>query len=138
MGHGFVEGNTGVDAAHTAFLANDLACSLRDPSYYALSGSVVRFPDLIPNASSTRPGTIYCAENSCLFTNDVLNVNWACSARRRRRNTRTSAGPAPYISGVYVPSSSAHPYVTLVNGWDMSNLFTRHGVNTLGRLDYFM
>ena len=86
MGHGFVEGNTGIDAAHTAFLANDLACSLRDPSYYALSGSVVRFPDLIPKTVINTSGAIYCAENSCLFTNDVLDVNVRrvrCDGRRR-------------------------------------------------------
>jgi hypothetical protein len=138
MGHGFVEGNTGVDAAHDAFLTNYLAVSLRDPSYYALSGSVVAFPDLIPNTVVTTGGQIFCAQNSCLFTNDVMNVNSAITGATAATWYQNLGAVGPYISGVYVPSTDDHPYVSLVSGWDMWNMFSRRGGNTVGRLEYFI
>jgi hypothetical protein len=137
MGHGFVEGNTGVDAAHDAFLTNYLAVSLRDPSYFGLSGSVVLFPDLVPTSVVTTNGAIYCVENSCLFTNDVLDVNVGVAGATPATYYQNLGAAGPYVSGVYVPSSTSHPYVSLVDGWDMANLFTRHGTTTNGRLQYF-
>jgi hypothetical protein len=138
MGHGFVEANSGYDAAHDAFLTVNLGCSLRDPSYYALSGTVVRFTDLLPKSIVNSTGAIYCAENSCLFTNDVLDVNSGVPGAQVATEYQNLGGSGPYTSGVYVPSGAAHPYVTLVNGWDMWNTFSRRGGNTTGRMFYFM
>jgi hypothetical protein len=138
MGHGFVEGNTGVDAAHDAFLSVNLGCTLRDPSYFALSGATARFPDLIPKTVVNATGRIYCVENSCLFTNDVLDVNSGVPGAQVASEYQNLGGAGPYTSGVYVPSGAAHPYVTLTDGWDMVNLFSRRGLNDTGRLYYFM
>jgi hypothetical protein len=138
MGHGFVEGNTGIDAAHTNFLSTNLAVSLRDPSYYALSGTTVGFPDLIPTSVINTAGAIYSAQNSCLFTNDVLDVNVAVSGATAGSYYQNLGGAGPYVSGVYAPSTSGHPYVSLIDGWDMFNTFSRHGGNTVGRMFYFI
>ena len=139
MGHGFVEGNSDVDAAHTAFLTNNLRCSLRDPSYYALSGCVERFMDLIPKSVENTTGNIYAFENSCLFTNDVLNVIALGGATAGSWYQNCGAGPFPYVSGVYAPNNAGdHPYVSLVSGWDMWNTFSQHGGDTVGRLQHFM
>ena len=137
MGNGFVEGNAWVDAAHEAFLANTLGLLLRDPHYFGLSGAVELYPDLIPTSVVSTSGDIYGFQNSCLFTNDVLAVNVAVSGATAGSYYENLGANGPYVSGVYVPSSSSHPYVTLTDGWDMANLFSRHGGNTLGRLDYF-
>ena len=113
MGNGFVEGNTDVDAAHDAFLANVLGCTLRDPSYYVVSGTTVGFPDLVPKTVVNATGAIYCAENSCLFTNDVLDVNVGVPGAQTATEYQNLGSNGPYISGVYVPSTTSHPYVAL-------------------------
>jgi hypothetical protein len=137
MGNGFVEANSVLPANQT-FLTNNLAVSLRDPSYYALSGSTNRFPDMTPQSVVTTSGAIYCVENSCLFTNDVLTVNTGVSGATAGGLYQNLGASGPYNSGVYAPSSSGHPYVTEVDGYDMWNLFSRHGGNTVGRLQYFI
>jgi len=136
-GNGFVEGNT-TDAEHIAFLSNILGVSLADPSYYDLSGSQVLFPDLIPTTAVTTTGDIYSVQNSCLFTNDVLDVNTSVVGATPASHYQNLGTAGPYISGVYVPSNSAHPYVTLVDGWDMLNMFCRYGSSSTGRMDYFI
>jgi len=135
MGHGFVEGNTGLN---DDFLTNVLACSLRDPSYFALSGATSRFVDLIPTSSVTPSGRIYAIENSCLFTNDVVSVNAGVSGATAGAYYQNLGSNGPYVSSVYAPSTVGHPYISLVGGWDMWNMFSRRGGNTVGRLQYFM
>jgi hypothetical protein len=136
LGSGFVESNTTVDAAHDAFLANDLACYLRDPSYYALSGSVVRFPDLIPKSVITATNWIFSVENTCHTGSDVLDVNTGVPGATTASQYQNLGGAGPYVSGVYAPSSAGHPYVSLVDGWDIGDMRIRHGYDGLGRLIY--
>jgi hypothetical protein len=99
---------------------------------------VVRFPDLIPSSVVTTSGQVYCTENSCLFTNDVLTVNSAIPGATPASRYQNLGAVGPYVSGVYAPSTTGHPYVSLVDGWDMWNMFSRRGDNTIGRLEYFM
>jgi hypothetical protein len=138
MGNGFAEGCAGYDAAHDAFLTNNMGVSLRDPDYYALSGATKAFPDLIPTSVVNTAGAVYGFANSCIFTTDVLDVNAGLSGATAASHYEPLGGNAPYVSGVYVPSSTGHPYVTLMDGWDMFNMFSRGGGNTVGRLNYFM
>jgi hypothetical protein len=137
MGRGFVEGNTGVDAAHTGFLANQLAVSLRDPSYFLSSGATALYPDLIPTSTTSETGAIYSVRNACLFTNDVLEVNTSVTGATAASHYQNLGGAGPYVSGVFAPSTSVHPYVSLVDGWDTGDLFSRGGTDTWGRLSYF-
>jgi len=44
----------------------------------------------------------------------------------------------PCISGIYTAVTEPHPYFTLVDGWDLRNLFSQDGGSSLGRLGYFM
>lgn len=141
MGHGFVEGNTAIDAPHTDFLTNILAVSLRDPSYFALSGATARFVDLVPTSvvlPATHTGAIYAIENSCLFTNDVVLVNAGVSGATAGAYYQNLGANGPYVSSVYAPSTTGHPFISLLSGWDMWNMFSRRGGNTVGRLEYFM
>ena len=138
-GHGFVEAADAEGAEpHASFLSNYLALSLRDPSYFALSGTSVQYTDLIPASVVTSSGRIYCAENACTWTNDVLNVNSGIPGATPGSWYQNLGSNGPYISGVYAPSNSAHPYVTLTDGWDMWSQFSRYGGSTVGRLQYFM
>ncbi len=140
MGNGFMEGNVGIDAAHDAFLANNLAASLRFTSYYAsaLGNTPVGFPDLIPTSVINTAGAIYCVEQSCLYTNDVLDVNVAVSGATVASYYQNLGRNGPYIAGVYAPSTTNHPYISLIDGWGIFSTFSRHGGNTVGRLQYLM
>jgi hypothetical protein len=138
QGNGFVEGNTGLDAVNTTFLTTNLGVSLADPSYYALSGSTVLYPDLIASTAVSSHNDVYAVQNSCTFTNDVLDFNTSVPGAAAATHYQNLGTAGPYVSGVYVPSSTLHPYVTLVDGFDMLNMFSRYGGNTVGRMDYFM
>jgi hypothetical protein len=139
IGNGFVESEDwGGTDVHTTFVTNYLAASLRDASYFALQGmSSVAQPDLIPTSVITTGGDVYAVQNSCLFTNDVLNVNSGVSGATPASHYQNIGANGPYVSGVYAPSTTGHPFITLVDGWDMSTMFTRGGSHTVGRLQYF-
>jgi len=139
-GHGFAESMDGYDAAHTDFLNNVFAASLRDPSDYALSGSVDPCLDLIMIAPPhCAPACIYGIGNSCLYTNDVLDVNGGITSAQVAAYYENVGSNGPYIASVYAPSTvGAHPFKSLLDGWDMWNQHTRGGYNTVGRLQYFM
>ena len=134
MGNGFAEANTGIDAAHSNFLTTDLAASLRNKSHYALSGATTAFVDLIPTSVVNSAGAVFSVQNSCLFTNDVLNVIPAVSGATPGSYYQNTG----YVSGVYAPSTSGHPFVSLLDGWDMTTMFSNGGGNTVGRLVYCM
>jgi hypothetical protein len=140
IGNGFVESEDwGGTDVHTTFVTNYLAASLRDASYYALQGmSSVAQPDLIPTSVITTGGEVYAVQNSCLFTNDVLNVNAGVSGATPASYYQNIGANGPYVSGVYAPSTTGHPFITLVDGWDFYNMFSQGGGNTVGRMQYFM
>jgi hypothetical protein len=138
MGDGFVESETNTGGAHLTFLTSQLACSLRDPSYYALSGSAVLFPDLIATSVVSPQNHIFTAQNSCVWTNDVLNVNAAVPGATVADYYQNLGGNGPYIASVYAPSRPTHPYVTLVDGYDLLHLRSRYGYSNPGRCLYFL
>jgi hypothetical protein len=138
MGDGFVESEKASGGAHLTFLSSQLACSLRDPSYYDLSGSAVLFPDLIATTVISPKNHIFTAQNSCVWTNDVLNVNAAVPGATVADYYQNLGSNGPYIASVYAPSSTDHPYVTLIDGYDLMHLKARYGNTGIGRQVYFM
>jgi hypothetical protein len=142
-GNGFAESETKAGTVygdHTGFLSNFLATTLRDASFYALQGQIgtIRNVDLTPSTVVTTSGNVYSVENSCLYTDDVLDVNYGVpGASMASSYEAIGAGPFPYISGVYAPAGEGHKFVTLVDGFDIKNMFSRGGGNTAGRLQYF-
>jgi hypothetical protein len=141
MGENFVEGHDGLSLEHDTFLNTTLGVALRDPSYYALSGSAVLYPDLIPSSVINTSGVRYSVTNSCTFTNDVLLPQGIVGAVAA--TTHANAGNCtianPCIGGVYTPNTVAHKGVTLVDGWNMRNLYGQNGgVAANSRMPYFM
>lgn len=138
MGDAFVEAHDGYDTEHDTFLNTILGVSLHDPSYFALSGTSVLYPDLIPSATLSPSGTRYTVTNSCLFTNDVLYPQALVGAVAG--TTYQNLGAAVNaVAGVYTANNgTSHPFTTLVDGWNITNLYNRGGGSTLGRLGYFM
>jgi len=140
IGHGFVESEDwGGTDVHTTFVTNYLATSLRDASYFALSGMPSTTQcDLTPTSVITTGGEVYSVQNSCLWTYDVLNVNAGVSGATAASYYEPLGTNYPYVSGVYAPSTTGHPFITLVDGWDFYTMFSQGGGNTVGRLQYFM
>ena len=142
MGEGFAESecphqSPGGDPYHQTLCMDYLATSTRDPSYYAISGSIFLYLDLIPRHVISPDLHICGVPNSCGPTNDVLDVNVDVPGANTASEYQNLGGSGPYIAGVYAPSSESHPYVTEVDGFDFKNLRTRHGASTRGRLSYF-
>ncbi len=135
MGDGFAEAENSYGGPHLALLTDYLATSLDDPSYYSLSGSTVPFPDLIATSviHSGTPPHVFSAQNGCLWTNDVLDVNPAVPGAQVADYYQNLGSSGPYIASVFAPSTAQHPYVTLLDGFDLQHLRTRFGESSLGR-----
>jgi hypothetical protein len=147
MGHGFVESIYNNywygpdDGSNYDFILLNMAVDLDAASYLsktAVSAIDNPFPDLLPTAV-VNSGAVYGIQNLCTYTLDVLWLNTDVDGATPSSNYE-NVNPVnePYISGVYGPSNTAHPYVSLMDGFDMLNLFSAGGGNTVGRLSYFM
>jgi hypothetical protein len=68
----------------------------------------------------------------------VLNVNAAVPGATVADYYQILGPNGPYIASVYAPSSNDHPYVTLVDGYDLLHLKSRYGNTSIGRQVYFM
>jgi len=138
MGAGFVETGMTAGTQQLSFNTTELSASLNDPSYYDFSGAhaEVPYPDLLPQPGVIPPGTIYAVQNTCNLFFDVLNVEGSEASVASFYENIGLLGP--YISGVYAPSTEAHPYVALTDGWDLLNMFCRGGGSTVGRMSYFI
>jgi len=140
VGDGFVEALDLGGADPRTELVNDyFATNLRDISYYNLQGMVpVTWNELIPTSVITTGGEVYGLMNGCLYTNDVLEPNRGVSGAVASSYYEPIGANAPYISGVYAPPTTQHPYMTMVDGWDMWNMYNLGVSSTMGRLEYYM
>jgi hypothetical protein len=143
MGDDFVYDceNFGLGSVQATFANVNMAASLVSSSYYAWSGSSKLYPDLLPTGVITTGGYPLAAatvQNSCLWTNDVLQANVAVPGATAASYYENLGAAGPYVAGVYAPSTVGHPYISLVDGWDLEHLKGRFGDNGIGRIVYFM
>ncbi len=152
MGDGFAQSEIltgGVVASHTTLITTYFATQLRDGSYQSVSGNLNSVADLLttniisPPSGGTPPtagGDVFGVQNSCTWSNDLLNVNTAISGAAAA-SFYQSAGftaNAPYVASVYAPNSGTRPWISLLDGWDIEHLHSRFDANSYGRLAYFM
>jgi len=132
-GNGFVE-SAGPSGVQHNLLANWFKVSLRDPSYLTLTTNDNLCVDLVPSLpiSST---DIYGVENGCLFTDDVLQVE-AGGAQSARYSPNGSAS-GPVVAGVFHDVQGSENYQTVVDGWDVRNLYSRYCQGPRGRQWYY-
>jgi len=141
QGDGFVQSETqsgGVDPAHTTLLSTYLATVLRDGSYQGVSGNTNDVADLIPTSVVSPRGDVFGVQNSCLFSNDLLTVNTSVPGATAGSYYQNYGTNGPYVASVYAPSNSSHPYVTLMDGWEIEHLRSRFDESNFGRLVYFI
>lgn len=129
MGKGFVESET--NSGHFSLL-DLLGVSLSDPSCPATGP----FTDLRSDISSQTYSVESAGTGACSTSvNDVIAVNPAIYGATAV-NFYQDPQSGSHVASVLVPSSPAHPCVTLVDGFDLSHLRTRFGTSSLGRLSY--
>ncbi len=135
QGDGFAEQCNANGGTQLDFLNNYLFCGLRDASYTDLTPSLVSCPDLISDASITPSGDVYGVRNDCLASNDVLDPGVT------EAMVSASYPPigvnAPYRAGIEHAPTAAHNWLSVINGWDMVNTFSRGCATSYGRLGYY-
>jgi len=141
-GDGFMESewNTG----HDGWVADMFGTAPKysgagDPqfSYKAWSGNSAQYADLI--TAGPIVGDVYSLGNSCLWTNDVLDLV-ANGTNPQVSAYYQNTGPGnhgPYIAGVYTPIQTGKFYESFVDGWDLEHLFSYGDFTSKGRLGYF-
>ena len=145
MGDGFIEGNEYKDAASYAqsgdFVYNWLGVYGSPTNYYSVALcdlSDVKV-DLLPTAITSATGTPYSLRNPCTTTHEVNSLDLiGVTASFYGNHLGACTALTPCISGIYTAVTEQHPYFTLVDGWDLRNLFSQDGGSSLGRLGYFM
>ena len=145
MGDGFVESEaTSGDGGHLQFLEDYLATYLRDPSYRVLSGTSVLDPNLtyVAERHPGYPGyndiRVVGIRNSCWSSYNVLGPNLSVIGSQ-------TAGwyenfDDHYAASVYCPGDILYGergFFTQVDAFDLLNLRSAGGDNTMGRLYYF-
>jgi hypothetical protein len=96
--------------------------------------------DILPTAEVDDDGDqdIYGVRNACTFTLDVLEQAPGLASQTAEASHYEPIGAnAPYISGIVKHHTASHPWIALVDGWDIENLRARDEISSRGRLTYF-
>ena len=143
-GNGFVENASLSGAAQADLINNYLGVALNASSgnvgYRVFSGNPASVADVIPqNSDLGSPDHIYGVHNTCLVTLDVLRavVGTQTPNAVDAAEYQNYGASGPYISTVENKGDDAHPWFTLVDGWDISQLTSRFNINTTGRAQYY-
>jgi hypothetical protein len=142
-GDGFVESEWGT--SHDLWLADMFGVGPKyngagDPqfSYKKWSGNDAQYADLI--TAGPIVGDVYSVGNSCLWTNDVLDLvanstNPQVSAYYQNTGTNNNG---PYIAAVYTPIQTGKFYESFVDGWNLTHTFSYSDFTSKGRIGYFL
>jgi len=147
MGRGFVEGMVGGAAVGgPAFPTTYFGAGLASGDYRSYAGNANDIPDLFTFAPVhirvDKPlGDTYGVLSSCIITNDVLTLSGTFGATMTAKYEDSGINANPKIAEIYAPSSlpgsSAHPMLTLVDGFRISDLGTRATLQHGGLMLFF-
>jgi hypothetical protein len=145
IGDGFVEASwfTAVTSIQNTLLSNFLGVGLVDNNYTFFSGNTDDLADLslLPEWQDKVSGAVqvYGVRNVCLWTNDVLAPDGIglTLGTTASNYSRKSNGGAVAPSSVFKDWDVTSPWKTLVDGWDIEHLTSRHDRNTINRSAYF-
>jgi hypothetical protein len=130
----FVIGNSAIEsidpgAGTEPDLEANLGVNLVDPDWRTLSGDNAGCPDLIPSSAITTNGDLYGSNNTCFFTDDVLEPVSGESVA-----LEYAGGLGAAI--LKTPSGSNH-WVALTSGLKLGDLRSRFCESSFGRLAFF-
>jgi hypothetical protein len=135
-GNGFAESEN-VDANHRLWLSTQLGLSLVNGSYSALASNGRGCTDLT-STSVISATDIYGVGLSCNYTDDVITYNPALTGAANV-SFYENTGAGPYAASVYHQRQSGNDplnYTSLVDGFDIANLWGRYCATSYGRLAY--
>jgi len=146
-GNGYVEDASWNDGPGTpqydlisTYEGVDLNATFAREGYRQVSGNPNQVADLIP-APAVNPSSsnfIFGVQNFCTFSLDNLAVlNGTTTPNAVVGATYENVGVnGPYIASVVNPGDPAHPWKTETEGWDIYDLRSRLGMDTIGRTGY--
>jgi len=141
QGRNFVEGQvTGLGAGHPTFPTTYFGSGLASGDYRGTSGNSIDIVDLTPFAPVHNTLNKYSVNNVCTITNDQLSLSGAFGATMVSKYPDTGTGANPKIASIYAPSSlpgSAHPMMTLVDGFRITSLGSFMTLTSDGRIDWY-
>lgn len=136
QGDNFLNGQVlGGAAAHPTFPTSFFGAGLVANDYRSFAGNAGDIVDMTPNAPVMSDGSRYSVLNNCITTNDVMSLSGSFGATMAGKYPDTGIGANPKIASIYAPSSlpgTAHPMVTLLNGFRISNLGTWQTLKSAG------
>jgi hypothetical protein len=136
VGDGFVEHASGPGVN---FMLNILGVDLISPNYLFVAANTAFSADINPtSALPTANGNIYGLRNACTFTLDVLDRSATLlseTAEASFYEDPNALGPFP--SGIIKTHSATNPWISLVDGWDISNFRAKDEISSRGRLHYY-
>ncbi len=125
----FAEGNGFVEATDdgglgTNFLTGYLGVALRNPNYMAESQNTALGAQVTPTAEvDPSHADVYGVSNSCTTSLDVLDQDPGLASETAVATFYEPVGNnAPYISGLLHHHTSNHPWITLTDGFDLSDM----------------
>jgi len=137
-GDGFVEA-TDDGGLGSNFLTGFLGVALRNPRYLIESQNTALAVDIIPTAEID-PGLtdVYGVRSACTFTMDVLDQDPGLAGETAVATFYEPVGAnAPYISGLVHHHSATNPWISLVDGFNITVLHSRDDYSDRGRLTYY-
>jgi hypothetical protein len=143
MGDGFIEGNewkdntTGPESGDFVWNWLGVYGYPEVYNYYSYSAGNDPVADLLTEGPLS--GDPYSLLNACTTTHEVNTPSYPGVAASTYMNHGVlCTASTPCVAGIWTGATEAHPYYTLVDGWDMRNLYGQPGGFALGRLAYFM
>lgn len=142
MGNGFAESNayasTSNGTTQHPFMTDWLGVELRHRDYQSLTGNMSSCVDLIPNPIVWPSMNTIGVQSGLAGTNDVLQpVIGPLPTSFTTRYDDYGGVPSPIVAGVLKSYDPAHPWVSLVDGFDIQDIGSRYCTGTLGRRLYF-
>jgi hypothetical protein len=125
------------DPAHTAFMTSKLGVTLRNPSYYILSGNTNDCTDLVTTTSITSNHDVYGVGNSCAWSLDVLLRVGGVPEAVDAAFYEAVGVNAPYVAAVYKPANGTRNWVAMSESWDIEHIWSRYCDTDQGRLAYY-
>jgi hypothetical protein len=150
MGDGFIEGNewkddeTGPESGDFVWNWLGIYGYPEVYNYYSYAGcsGLDRVADLFTDVA-VLSGDAYGLLNPCTTSHEMNLPSFPGVTASTYMNHGACTDDNPCVAGVATAYSEAHPYYTLMDGWNLNNLYSKHsdgqeGSTSFGRLAYFM
>jgi hypothetical protein len=138
VGRDLVEGQDDPVNGHPTFFPTFFGATLRAIDYRLLSGNFNDAADFLPVPPINNTSPTLGVFNPCFFSNDVLDLNTAVSGVQVGSFYENVGGAGPYVSSVYAPATGGRIARTIVEGFRIGDVGTRHLLTSGGRRNHYL